>query len=199
MTSPRPPRQISLAQSSSRSIAVVFLYQMALWAEAKKSLERRSIHHKIFSWLLLSVFIEARFVRDFLTHFLIIADPKTLPYLRVFPMISRRFLSIALAATFAAPSCFAATSGRDRTGTSNILTPPPPAKPRINGPRISAKRPGRPFLYTMPGRPSADELRRKWASRWIENRLRDRTHRGRRQNRRRIQRRAPGQERSRHR
>ena len=31
-----------------------------------------------------------------------------------------------------------------------ILTPPPPATPRINGARIYGQRPGRPFLFTVP-------------------------------------------------
>ncbi len=31
-----------------------------------------------------------------------------------------------------------------------ILTPKPPATPRINGPRLYGARPGRPFLYTIP-------------------------------------------------
>ncbi len=31
-----------------------------------------------------------------------------------------------------------------------ILTPPPPATPRINGPRVYGERPQRPFLYTIP-------------------------------------------------
>ena len=31
-----------------------------------------------------------------------------------------------------------------------ILTPPPPAAPRINGPRVYGERPGRPFLYHIP-------------------------------------------------
>jgi alpha-galactosidase len=31
-----------------------------------------------------------------------------------------------------------------------ILTPPPPATPRINGPSVYGQRPGRPFLYTIP-------------------------------------------------
>ncbi|MCC7496380.1 MAG: hypothetical protein IT160_02305 [Bryobacterales bacterium] len=31
-----------------------------------------------------------------------------------------------------------------------ILTPPPPAAPRINGPRIYGARPGRPFLFRIP-------------------------------------------------
>src|SRR2546421_8473374 len=33
---------------------------------------------------------------------------------------------------------------------ADILTPPPPATPRINGPSIYGQRPGRPFLYTIP-------------------------------------------------
>jgi alpha-galactosidase len=33
---------------------------------------------------------------------------------------------------------------------SRILTPPAPATPRINGPKIYGQRPGRPFLYTIP-------------------------------------------------
>ncbi len=33
---------------------------------------------------------------------------------------------------------------------ADILTPPPPSEPRINGPRIYGQRPGRPFLYTVP-------------------------------------------------
>jgi len=34
--------------------------------------------------------------------------------------------------------------------SSRILTPPAPASPRINGPRVYGQRPGRPFLYTIP-------------------------------------------------
>ena len=34
--------------------------------------------------------------------------------------------------------------------TGEILTPPPPATPRINGPAVYGERPGRPFLYTIP-------------------------------------------------
>ena len=34
--------------------------------------------------------------------------------------------------------------------SSRILTPPAPATPRINGPKIYGQRPGRPFLYTIP-------------------------------------------------
>src|SRR5439155_8050510 len=38
----------------------------------------------------------------------------------------------------------------DAPGAPEILTPPPPATPRINGPRVYGQRPGRPFLYTIP-------------------------------------------------
>src|SRR5436309_2905110 len=31
-----------------------------------------------------------------------------------------------------------------------ILTPPAPATPRINGPRVYGERAGKPFLYTIP-------------------------------------------------
>src|SRR5205085_8513230 len=34
--------------------------------------------------------------------------------------------------------------------SSRILTPLPPATPRINGARIYGQRPGRPFLFTVP-------------------------------------------------
>src|SRR5437762_2971893 len=34
--------------------------------------------------------------------------------------------------------------------SAEILTPPAPATPRINGPRVYGERPGRPFLYTIP-------------------------------------------------
>ena len=37
-----------------------------------------------------------------------------------------------------------------RDYSSRILTPPPPATPRINGARIYGERPGRPFLFTIP-------------------------------------------------
>ena len=36
------------------------------------------------------------------------------------------------------------------TGVPYILTPPPPARPRINGPRVYGCRPGHPFLYLVP-------------------------------------------------
>src|SRR4051812_8235113 len=34
--------------------------------------------------------------------------------------------------------------------SARILTPPPAAEPRINGPKVYGQRPGRPFLYMIP-------------------------------------------------
>src|SRR5215510_10538091 len=34
--------------------------------------------------------------------------------------------------------------------SSRILTPPAPAIPRVNGPKVYGQRPGRPFLYAIP-------------------------------------------------
>jgi alpha-galactosidase len=42
-----------------------------------------------------------------------------------------------------APAAFADDAGE-------ILTPPPPATPQINGPKVYGERPGHPFLYTIP-------------------------------------------------
>ncbi len=42
--------------------------------------------------------------------------------------------------------CVSASSGAQR----GILTPPPPAKPVINGPAVYGVRPGHPFLYLVP-------------------------------------------------
>jgi len=53
--------------------------------------------------------------------------------------------SVALAAD--AP---ASKPAKPRDYTDRILTPKPPATPRVNGPNIYGQRPGRPFLYTIP-------------------------------------------------
>src|SRR5262249_19041120 len=37
-----------------------------------------------------------------------------------------------------------------QAGAAEILTPPPSATPRINGPRVFGARPGSPFLFTIP-------------------------------------------------
>ena len=53
---------------------------------------------------------------------------------------------------FSFVSVFAADGGGD-AGSNNesyILTPKPPAKPRINGAKIFGVRPGSPFLFTIP-------------------------------------------------
>src|SRR5688572_8866009 len=46
--------------------------------------------------------------------------------------------------------CATLSAAEPTTNSPFILTPPPPATPRINGPRIYGQRPGRPFLYTIP-------------------------------------------------
>src|SRR5688572_26251376 len=43
-----------------------------------------------------------------------------------------------------------ATKPAKRDYTDRILTPKPPATPRVNGPNMYGQRPGRPFLYTIP-------------------------------------------------
>src|SRR5688500_10105420 len=50
-------------------------------------------------------------------------------------------------------SAFAQTApaaAREPDNAARILTPKPPATPRINGPKVYGQRPGRPFLYTIP-------------------------------------------------
>lgn len=44
----------------------------------------------------------------------------------------------------------AITSAASVQAAGEILTPPPPATPRINGARVYGQRPGRPFLFTVP-------------------------------------------------
>jgi alpha-galactosidase len=56
----------------------------------------------------------------------------------------KAFKLFAIIALLSLPSAAAAAEG------GNILTPAPPATPRINGPKIYGQRPGRPFLYTIP-------------------------------------------------
>lgn len=59
-----------------------------------------------------------------------------------YAMRCRSFWSACAAGLFAASICLAASGP--------ILTPPPPAAPRINGPLVNGARPGRPFLYRIP-------------------------------------------------
>ena len=44
----------------------------------------------------------------------------------------------------------AALPGEEEAATAAILTPAPPAQPRINGPSVFGVRPGAPLLYTVP-------------------------------------------------
>jgi alpha-galactosidase len=47
-------------------------------------------------------------------------------------------------------TCCCAIQGEDEPATAAILTPAPPAQPRINGPSVFGVRPGSPLLYTVP-------------------------------------------------
>ena len=68
-------------------------------------------------------------------------------------MLKRLRLILAVVGISSAPLARGAEEKTDPAApdhTSRILTPPAPATPRINGPRIYGQRPGRPFLYTVP-------------------------------------------------
>src|SRR3954447_2737421 len=60
--------------------------------------------------------------------------------------------SISLAIVFAAALTLSAVDAQETAGDLGkyILTPPAPATPLINGPKVYGQRPGRPFLYTIP-------------------------------------------------
>ena len=61
------------------------------------------------------------------------------------------FVSARIAHTVLMPVSAAAADRPDFSTTNAIiLTPPAPATPRINGPKIFGVRPGSPFLYTIP-------------------------------------------------
>src|SRR3954452_21436225 len=66
--------------------------------------------------------------------------------------MTMRLISATIACLLAAPlaSAQAATDAKAPDYHDRILTPPAPATPRINGPRIYGQRPGRPFLYFVP-------------------------------------------------
>ena len=55
-----------------------------------------------------------------------------------------RLLSLTLAVAPLSPAPLMAQA------TAEILTPKPPAEPRVNGPKIFGVRPGSPFLFTIP-------------------------------------------------
>jgi alpha-galactosidase len=57
---------------------------------------------------------------------------------------------LLLAALLLLPICSIAQPASSPGPASGIRTPPAPAAPRINGPRIYGARPGRPFLYHLP-------------------------------------------------
>ena len=59
------------------------------------------------------------------------------------------FTLLACSILFCSPSAVAETYDA-RTAEKQILTPVPPAAPRINGPVVYGARPGNPFLYRIP-------------------------------------------------
>src|SRR5438045_2944416 len=63
-----------------------------------------------------------------------------------------KLIAGALACLMSAPisMSFAADEKPAQNFSDRILTPPAPATPRINGPRIYGQRPGHPFLYNVP-------------------------------------------------
>ena len=69
-------------------------------------------------------------------------------HLAVFPAACAVLLACASWAVAQATSPAAPASPVDHS--KYILTPKPPATPRINGPKVYGQRPGRPFLYTIP-------------------------------------------------
>src|SRR3954451_16916288 len=66
--------------------------------------------------------------------------------------MTTKLISATIACLFAAPLAIAQPAADVKTPDyrDRILTPPAPATPRINGPRVYGQRPGRPFLYTVP-------------------------------------------------
>src|SRR6478752_3379271 len=63
-----------------------------------------------------------------------------------------KLIAATLACLIIAPvsMSFAADEKAAQNFSDRILTPPAPATPRINGPRIYGQRPGHPFLYNVP-------------------------------------------------
>jgi len=59
-------------------------------------------------------------------------------------------MNLKLIPTLLLLACLTLRAEGASTNTAAILTPPPPATPRINGPNIFGVRPGSPFLYTIP-------------------------------------------------
>ena len=69
-------------------------------------------------------------------------------YMAVFPTACAVLLACATWGFAQTTSPAAPASPVDNS--KYILTPKPPATPRINGPKVYGQRPGRPFLYTIP-------------------------------------------------
>src|SRR6184192_21785 len=63
-----------------------------------------------------------------------------------------KLIAGAVACLMSAPisMSLAAEDKPEQNFSDRILTPPAPATPRINGPRIYGQRPGHPFLYNVP-------------------------------------------------
>src|SRR5262245_51542093 len=66
------------------------------------------------------------------------------------PRLTLALAALTLSATFAFAADAPTTVPIKLPTDADILTPPPPATPRINGPKLYGQRPGRPFLYTIP-------------------------------------------------
>jgi alpha-galactosidase len=68
--------------------------------------------------------------------------------MKIRPLLSVSVLStLVLGAVFPSPALVAADAP---AAAPQILTPPAPATPRVNGPAVFGVRPGAPFLYTIP-------------------------------------------------
>src|SRR4051812_1830662 len=67
--------------------------------------------------------------------------------------MNRNLMALAAASVLAIGSVYAADEPTTKPApdySNRILTPPAPATPKINGPRVYGERTGRPFLYTIP-------------------------------------------------
>jgi alpha-galactosidase len=62
----------------------------------------------------------------------------------------RKWSHLALVAALLAVGNITHAADEPTPPKAEILTPPPPATPRINGPSVFGVRPGSPFLYTIP-------------------------------------------------
>jgi alpha-galactosidase len=89
---------------------------------------------------------------------------RTIPIAVILACVCAFLLSVGEANSLAGDAAAVSSADSNETGDIGILTPPAPATPRINGPKVFGVRPGSPFLYTIPvsgERPivySADQL-----------------------------------------